>query len=126
MGNKESRVRDQFLYNIVTNREGNVDLMLTQYPELVNVPLVQKQTNALCRAVNLNFMGIAAILLKHKGDINIRSSDGRTPLIWAAYKNNVKFIDFLIKFGAKLDCEDSDGWNALDIALISMNYEAAR
>jgi ankyrin repeat protein len=45
-------------------------------------------TNAICRASYLGHQNIAAILLKNGADIDLRSSDGRTPLMWAAFKNN--------------------------------------
>jgi ankyrin repeat protein len=31
--------------------------------------------------------------LKHGADINKRSSDGRSALLWAAFKNNSKLIE---------------------------------
>jgi hypothetical protein len=34
-------------------------------------------------------------------------------------------IDFLLLNGADPNLEDNTGWNALDIAIIKMNYEAA-
>jgi ankyrin repeat protein len=64
-------------------------------------------------------------LLKHGADINLRSSDGRTPLMWAAFRNNVKMAEFLMDNGADVTAEDNQGWSALDIAIIKMNYEVA-
>lgn len=34
-------------------------------------------------------------------------------------------IEFLVTNGGDIDLEDNQGWNALDIAIIKMNYEAA-
>lgn len=65
------------------------------------------------------------MLIKHGADINLRSSDGRTPVIWAAFRNNPKMIEYLATNGANIELEDNQGWNALDIAIIKMNYEAA-
>ena len=79
----------------------------------------------MCRAAYLGHQNIAAILLSKGADINIRSSDGRTPLIWTAFRNHNKFAQFLLENGAAIDLEDNDGWNALDIAIIRMNYEVA-
>ena len=45
--------------------------------------------------------------------------------MWAAFSNNVKMIEYLINLGANITLEDNAGWNALDIAIIKMNYEAA-
>ena len=55
-------------------------------PELVNAPMVKGLTNPICRATNMNKKGIVMILLKHGADVNSRSADGRTPLMWAAFK----------------------------------------
>jgi len=70
-------------------------------------------------------MNIASLLLKFGADINLRSSDGRTALMWAAFRNNHKMCEFLITHGADITLMDNQGWNALDIATIKMNYEAA-
>ena len=70
-------------------------------------------------------MNIASLLLKHGADINLRSSDGRTAIMWAAFRNNAKMCEFLIMHGSTIDLQDNEGWNALDIAVIKMNYEAA-
>ena len=79
----------------------------------------------MCRAAYLGHQNVAAILLKNGADINIRSSDGRTPLIWTAFRNHKRLAQFLLENGATTDAEDNDGWNALDIAIIRMNYEVA-
>ena len=34
-------------------------------------------------------------------------------------------IEYLVTNGANIDLEDNQGWNALDIAIIRMNYESA-
>ena len=65
------------------------------------------------------------MLLKYGADINLRSSDGRTPLMWTSFRNNAKMCEFILDNGADLLMEDNQGWNALDIAIIRMNYDAA-
>lgn len=82
-------------------------------------------TNPICRAGYLGFMNIASLLLKAGADVNQRSSDGRTPLMWAAFRNNEKMCNFLLENGADMHLEDNTGWNAMDITIIKMNYEAA-
>lgn len=54
----------------------------------------------------------------------MRSSDGRTALMWAAFRNNSKMVQFLLDHGADVTLVDNEGWNALEIAIIKMNYEA--
>jgi hypothetical protein len=79
----------------------------------------------MCRCGYLGHKKVAALLLKAGADINQRSSDGRTPLMWAAFRNNEKMVNFLLDYGADMHLEDNFGWNAMDLSIIKMNYEAA-
>lgn len=45
--------------------------------------------------------------------------------MWAAFRNNSKMCEFLLDNGADLLAEDNQGWNALDLCIIKMNYDAA-
>jgi len=91
----------------------------------VNTNLVENTTNPICRASYLGHQKIVSLLIKYGADINLRSSDGRTPLMWAAFRNNVKMCEILLDYEADIRLEDEKGWNALDICIIKMNYEAA-
>lgn len=70
--------------------------MLQKYPDYVNTPLVENMTNPICRATYLDHKKIVILLLKNGADINLRSSDGRTPLMWAAFRNYADMTEFLI------------------------------
>jgi len=48
--------------------------------------------------------------------VNKRSHDGRTPIFWAAYKNNVPLMQKLIEKGAKTDLIDSHGYSLVNFA----------
>ena len=63
---------------------------------MVNAPLVNDYTNALCRATYLGHKGVVAILLKNGADINIRSSEGRTPLLWCGFRNHTDIAEYLM------------------------------
>ena len=63
MGNKESALREKFLFAIVANHEGAVVKMLQTNPELVSVPLVEGMTNPICRASYMGHKKIILILL---------------------------------------------------------------
>ena len=126
MGIVESRRRDAFLYCILAGKEGQVEYMLRQYPQLANIALYSGNTNPMCRAAFLGRKNVIALLLKHNADINVSSGEGNTPLMWAAWKNNVRLIDFLVISGAKIDKVNVEGLNALDIAVCRMNYGSAR
>ena len=69
---------------------------------------------------------ILSLLLKYGADINKRSGDQRTPVIWAAFRNNIPMLEYLIENGADIHAVDKDGYNALDIAIIRINFLAAK
>lgn len=91
----------------MANKEGDCANFLKQYPDFVNTSLVENTTNPICRAAYLGYQKIAALLLKYGADINLRSSDGRTPLHWAAFRNNIPMLQFLIDNGADITLEDN-------------------
>lgn len=66
------------------------------------------------------------ILLKHGADINQPSDDGKTPLIWAATRNNVDMMQFLIENGANVQAVDNNGHNILDVSVIRSVYRASK
>ncbi|GAB5417654.1 MAG: ankyrin repeat domain-containing protein [Crocinitomicaceae bacterium] len=49
-------------------------------------------------------------------EVNKRSHDGRTPIFWAAYKNNVTLMKELIEKGANTDLMDSHGYSLVSFA----------
>jgi ankyrin repeat protein len=56
-------------------------------------------------------------LLSKKGnEVNKRTHDGRTYLFWAAYKDNLEFMKYLVSKGAKTDIIDSHGYSVLNFA----------
>jgi uncharacterized protein len=76
----------------------------------------------MCRAAYLGHRNIVQLLIKFKANINKPSADGRTPLMWAAWRDNVQMIDLLLEHGADTTAVDKDGWNALDLAIVRINY----
>ena len=46
-------------------------------------------------------------------------------MMWAAWRNNLKMVDFLITEGADIEATNKEGLNALDIAIIRVSYETA-
>jgi len=49
---------------------------------------------------------IVIILLENGADINLRSSDGRTPFMWAAFKGDLKLLQLLAERGSNIELED--------------------
>jgi len=122
MGNTEAKTKENFLYAIMTNKEGEVNKMLTEHPKLVNTKLISDMTNPMCRASYLGYQKIITLLLSKGGDIDCRSSDGRSPLMWATFRNNTKVMEYLLEMGAPIDSKDNTDSNAMDLAIIMMNY----
>tara|TARA_B100000767_G_C19774417_1_gene541772 strand:+ start:2052 stop:3536 length:1485 start_codon:yes stop_codon:yes gene_type:complete len=56
-------------------------------------------------------------LLNKKGnDVNKKTHDSRTYLFWAAYKNNLEIMKYLVSRGAKTDLVDSHGNTVINFA----------
>lgn len=59
---------------------------------------------------------IVAILLKFGANIDNRCGmKGNTPLMWAAWRNNLKMVEFLIEMGADITLENKQGQDVMDI-----------
>jgi len=55
-------------------------------------------------------------LLEAGADVNARDEKGRTPLMGASSKNDVRVVKFLIQSGAHVNVRNKDGKTALMIA----------
>ena len=126
MGSSHSKEQDWFLEAILCGQDGKVAKYLKKNPELAKCEFFNGTTNPVCRATYLGHRNILSLILKYGADINKRSSDQRTPVIWAAFRDNVQMLEFLKDNGADMFAVDKDGYNALDIAIIRINYQAAR
>jgi len=73
----------------------------------------------------MGYRSIVIILLENGADINLRSSDGRTPFMWGAFKGDLKLIELLAERGANIELEDENGLNAFDLAVCQMSYKTA-
>lgn len=96
--------------------------MIKEHPGLVSEGLYNGTTNPICRASYLGYRKLIIILLENGADVNQRSSDGRTPVMWAAFRGNIPTMELLIERGADLTLEDKNGLNAFDVALCQMLY----
>lgn len=65
----------------------------------------------------MGYRSIVIILLENGADINSKSSDGRTPFMWAAFKGDLKMIELLAERGSNKEIEDENGLNAFDLAI---------
>lgn len=58
------------------------------------------------------------MLMANGADINGRApTSGRTPLMWAAFRNNIVMMELLITKGADINLEDKEGLNCFDLAV---------
>ena len=67
------------------------------------------------------------VLLEAGADVETRSTNGCTPLIYAAWRNsNPEVIEALLKAGANSEVKDDDGKIALDYAMEYKKYTRPR
>jgi ankyrin repeat protein len=110
---------------IELNQGPQLDLFLRENPDLANSKLCNNSTNTICRATYLGYMDCVILLVKHGVDVNHCSQGGRSPLMWAAYRNHTHIIDYLLENGADTTIRDETGLNAFEMAVTLVNYEAA-
>ena len=110
---------------ILANDAKAIAALIKDYPDSVNMSMVNGSTNPLCRAVFNGRKEIVQILLDGGADFNQPSSEGRTPLIWSVIRVNAHLVDLLMERGADPSIRDNDGFNALDVAIWKINYELA-
>jgi len=59
---------------------------------------------------------VTYLLSKEGNGVNKLTHDGRTYIFWAAYKDNLEMMQYLIDKGAKTDIVDSHGYTVLNFA----------
>ena len=65
-------------------------------------------------------------LIKNGSDVNAPRSDGSTPLIWAASRDDAEIVTALLRAGAKVNVADENGETALLAACTNGNLAIAR
>ncbi|WP_299365669.1 ankyrin repeat domain-containing protein [Winogradskyella sp.] len=59
------------------------------------------------------------LLSKEGNGVNKLTHDGRTYIFWAAYKNNLEMMQYLVDRGAKTDIIDSHGYSLLNFVAVT-------
>jgi len=59
---------------------------------------------------------IKYLLSKEGNGVNKKTHDGRTYIFWAAYKNNLKLMKYLVSKGARTNIVDDHGYTILNFA----------
>ncbi|AXT62672.1 ankyrin repeat domain-containing protein [Aquimarina sp. AD10] len=62
---------------------------------------------------------IKHLLTKKGNGVNKLTHDGRTYIFWAAYRNNLEMMQFLVDNGAKTNIIDSHGYSLLNFAAVT-------
>jgi len=52
-------------------------------------------------------------LIKKGANVNCKSTDGYTPLIYSIFQNRIRIADYLLKNGADINLKDNDGLTPL-------------
>ncbi|GAA3516346.1 ankyrin repeat domain-containing protein [Aquimarina addita] len=68
---------------------------------------------------------IKHLLTKKGNDVNKLTHDGRTYIFWAAYRGNIKMMQFLVDNGAKTNIIDSHGYSLLNFAAVTGQLSTA-
>ena len=105
--------------------KGYADVVWTILKSGVN--LVNGRTTdgmmSLCCALMFGNTQVAELLLAFGANINLKDSDGRTPLHRCTASNNFDAVELLIRIGASLEVSDSKGKTPLDIAIENSFFE---
>ncbi len=67
---------------------------------------------------------IAQLLIERGADVNIKNSEGRTALMYAAERNHIDYMNLLLKEGAEVNVQDYQGMTALMYASESVRLNA--
>ena len=59
-------------------------------------------------------------------DVNLQDSYGRTPLWWAAERDNTEIVKILLDVGAKVDVKSQGGWTPLHVAANDGNISSVK
>jgi len=89
--------------------------------EVINA--ITYSATPLCQAVCKGDMDVVKKFIEYGADVN-ETSNGITPLMFAARYNNVEMIQFLIDKGANITAKDTKGYTALKYAELSGAKEA--
>lgn len=69
---------------------------------------------------------MAELFVSQGADIDLPcKKNGNTPLMWAAWRNNIEMLEFLIEKGADIHIVNFKGEDALDVAVSRISYECA-
>lgn len=84
------------------------------YAVCINIPVINSLRSAVIFAANNNHVELLKKLLELGADINDRSNNLRTPLIWASHWGHDDVVSVLLAHSSiDIDAQDADGMTAL-------------
>lgn len=89
--------------------------------EVTNVTKI----NSFCVAIAKGDFDTVKKMIEFGENVN-KTSNGKTPLMYAARFNRVEIIKLLLENGAKVDIKDNQGHTAVDYAKISKALDAKK
>lgn len=120
------------IYNILISQEKNVFLERDYWKNNPSIETIEKDINNENDITELNKYGfdpvtwailekvsnetIKYLISKDGNDVNKITHDGRTYIFWAAYKNNIELMKYLIANDARLDIIDQFGYSLINFA----------
>ncbi|WP_025741771.1 ankyrin repeat domain-containing protein [Aquimarina pacifica] len=91
-------------------KEGhNITALNEHFFDAVSWALIEKTDNTT----------IKYLLTKQGNDVNKLTHDARTYIFWAAYRDNLEMMKFLVNQGAKTDIIDSHGYSLLNFTAVT-------
>lgn len=101
--------------NLASASESSISMNKKEFSITTNTPL--------CTAIMKGDLETIKKFIEYGSDIN-ETSNGLTPLMFAARYNKVDIIKYLLAKGADKNAKDSKGYNALKYAELSKSTEA--
>ena len=102
-------------YAMFTELPGLVEHIVTNHPQLVNATHGQF-CSPLIAALSGGDIQNAEFLLRHGGNVDVRGTDGQTPLHWAIAHEDVHAVSFLLEHGADVNSQSDNLWTPLHLA----------
>ena len=74
---------------------------------------VAKLNKSLFNAAKVGSLSVVKAALENGADVNAKTNDGWTALMYASYKKPIDVAKLLIENGADVNAKTNDGWTAL-------------